>query len=499
MVTRLGNPSETWDVFIANEVPGLVPVPLREDWNSNGYLRDIWTDPSAVFILDPLGGFDAELNEYFSGADTIHLSPSTKLDYARDVARFCTFMWNAREPKQGRRLTWKDATPADRMAFYRFRNTVVDGPRVKPSTWAREVVAVAGLYRTALDREWIAEDPILRRPSRSSSRRSPWGVQADVPREIRPGSTRRRTDWIPPGDYRLWRETGVRGFSPKLLPRDEHRGRQSSRDRSFTDLMVTTGMRLKEQTVLLKSEVPAMKNAYSRLLLPGAITKNRVPRLVYIPASVLRAIDGYARTDRKRAVGLARQSRTYERDSQRVILRDSSARIAVGPAGDRHKLDDLSPEQRMHLYIDGEAGLEPAALWLTETGKPMQSSSWQSVFRSANDRCAKAGLPELRVHPHMLRHTFATVLLHQLERLYLTQTSGKQANDPSLAALHLGDPLKWVKVRLGHASIETTERYCHPLQELETDTLMELIPDIWGELAVPSREELELSGTGVQA
>jgi integrase len=42
-----------------------------------------------------------------------------------------------------------------------------------------------------------------------------------------------------------------------------------------------------------------------------------------------------------------------------------------------------------------------------------------------------------------------------------------------------GDPLDWIRRRLGHSSIESTMIYLHALQELEMRTRMELVPDDW--------------------
>jgi hypothetical protein len=42
-----------------------------------------------------------------------------------------------------------------------------------------------------------------------------------------------------------------------------------------------------------------------------------------------------------------------------------------------------------------------------------------------------------------------------------------------------GDPLDWVRRRLGHRSVVTTQIYLHALAELEMQTRMMLIPDDW--------------------
>ena len=42
---------------------------------------------------------------------------------------------------------------------------------------------------------------------------------------------------------------------------------------------------------------------------------------------------------------------------------------------------------------------EPAALWLTEIGLPVEPNSWEATFARASRRCAAAGLP-VKVSPH---------------------------------------------------------------------------------------------------
>jgi hypothetical protein len=42
-----------------------------------------------------------------------------------------------------------------------------------------------------------------------------------------------------------------------------------------------------------------------------------------------------------------------------------------------------------------------------------------------------------------------------------------------------GDPLDWVRRRLGHRSVVTTQVYLHCLAELEMATRMALVPDSW--------------------
>jgi hypothetical protein len=51
-----------------------------------------------------------------------------------------------------------------------------------------------------------------------------------------------------------------------------------------------------------------------------------------------------------------------------------------------------------------------------------------------------------------------------------------------------GDPLDWVRRRLGHRSVETTFKYLHTLNELEMETRLALVPGEWDEYRLPAEE-----------
>lgn len=89
------------------------------------------------------------------------------------------------------------------------------------------------------------------------------------------------------------------------------------------------------------------------------------------------------------------------------------------------------------------------SLFITARGKAYSSSAFQKVLTRAGV------ILGFHIHPHILRHSFATHELHAMR-----EAKGK--TDVALL---------WVKERLGHSSITQTEVYLHLLAELEHDYL----------------------------
>lgn len=81
--------------------------------------------------------------------------------------------------------------------------------------------------------------------------------------------------------------------------------------------------------------------------------------------------------------------------------------------------------------------------------------AWSLKSKSFNNQLSALNL-DFKAHPHMLRHTFAT---HTLKDLEGRKSEGKLA----------GNPLRIVQSLLGHSSIMTTEAYLHFLHEIEDD------------------------------
>jgi hypothetical protein len=201
---------------------------------------------------------------------------------------------------------------------------------------------------------------------------------------------------VTPRTYRLWRHIGLLGYDAAGQPEPSWRGRNDGRNAAFTDLLFSSGLRLREGGCLLTLEVPdaAGGHGYYEGTVAGAVAKRR-QRMFYASAAALRRVAAYAATTRAEAVRRARRRRRYEQVPGKLIVtrighgtrprlawRDEHARAADVPLG------AISPDERMRLFTVGEDGLEPLWLWLGESGMPMAYESWEKVFDAANARVA---------------------------------------------------------------------------------------------------------------
>jgi integrase len=69
------------------------------------------------------------------------------------------------------------------------------------------------------------------------------------------------------------------------------------------------------------------------------------------------------------------------------------------------------------------------------------------------------------------------VTLEQLQRGHIAALASMSADQRGQYTRIFGDPLDWVRRRLGHRSVLTTTVYLHALAELEMETRVALVPD----------------------
>ena len=107
---------------------------------------------------------------------------------------------------------------------------------------------------------------------------------------------------------------------------------------------------------------------------------------------------------------------------------------------------------RDYLSLLAEAGRPAKAKWLFPSSGRAGHVTRQHFARELKTLAAAAGLRAKDVAPHVLRHAFASHLLHN------------------------GADLRVVQTLLGHADISTTQIYTHVLDERLTSLVRDLHP-----------------------
>jgi integrase/recombinase XerD len=151
------------------------------------------------------------------------------------------------------------------------------------------------------------------------------------------------------------------------------------------------------------------------------------------------------------------------RVSELVSLPLSAARrdarmIVVRGKGDKERLVPLNSASKTAMvgYLDARAALEkidnkaPASKWLFPSFGESGHLTRQHFARDLKELAGRAGIPPRLISPHVLRHAFASHLLHN------------------------GADLRIVQTLLGHSDISTTQIYTHVVE----DRLKSLVRDL---------------------
>lgn len=137
-------------------------------------------------------------------------------------------------------------------------------------------------------------------------------------------------------------------------------------------------------------------------------------------------------------------------------------------------LDGMDPQARQRLFREGEAGLEPLAVWLNEDGLPREPHGWQHTFTTANARIAAAGLDGFACSAHRLRHSFALRWYSVGKLLYDARFAHLDGEELRDFRVQFGDTRQLVQTMLGHRSVTTTmEVYLEPFRHLDVELLLE--------------------------
>ena len=130
--------------------------------------------------------------------------------------------------------------------------------------------------------------------------------------------------------------------------------------------------------------------------------------------------------------------------------------IAVRGKGNKERLVPLNESaktaMRDYLALLAETGRHQKAKWLFPSFGEAGHLTRQHFARELKTLAAAAGLRSAQVSPHVLRHAFASHLLHN------------------------GADLRVVQTLLGHADISTTQIYTHVLEERLKSLVRDLHP-----------------------
>jgi integrase/recombinase XerD len=149
------------------------------------------------------------------------------------------------------------------------------------------------------------------------------------------------------------------------------------------------------------------------------------------------------------------------RVSELVALPISAARkdarmLSVRGKGGKERLVPLNESAKRamadYLALLGDAHPKATAKWLFPSFGESGHLTRQHFGRELKALAGAAGLPAAKVSPHVLRHAFASHLLHN------------------------GADLRVVQTLLGHADISTTQIYTHVLEERLKSLVRDLHP-----------------------
>jgi integrase/recombinase XerD len=128
-------------------------------------------------------------------------------------------------------------------------------------------------------------------------------------------------------------------------------------------------------------------------------------------------------------------------DKERLVPLNQASRQAM--TGYLAAIEALKPEKKKNA---------PASKWLFPSFGESGHLTRQHFARELKELAASAGLPPRLVSPHVLRHAFASHLLHN------------------------GADLRIVQTLLGHTDISTTQIYTHVVEERLKSLVRDLHP-----------------------
>lgn len=430
--------------------------------------------PGDPVFLDPNCAVAPDLLNYVLSAEFQKLERESKRNYATDTRALLTFL-------SSRGVHWRVATQQDLRDYRHWRCSAPENPgRISGAKWDREAAAYTKLFK------W--------------GKVSPLPVDISQKEDRAADSVSSRVSWLTPRTWGLWSDVGLRGHTRAGVAMPGWESRTELRNTSFVQLLLSSGLRRQEGGSLLTFELPTQRLRHGRYLhgrIASAATRSKSSRTYYATVDAVGQVEAYVSSERAWAVQRAQEAGRYERvPVMRLVTKVTHGLKpkvewvdAQGVVGER-ELSLLDWRERQWLFLEGPNGPEPAWLWLTEQGLPMDPDRWNGVFRSANLRCEEVLLTEKerKVHrdfrltevsekspyatPHCARHSMALYMLIVLNQLMETRFGLTKADRRDFALL-FGDPWFLVKILLGHSDVETTKRhYLAPVAHLQLESIL---------------------------
>jgi site-specific recombinase XerD len=301
-------------------------------------------------------------------------------------------------------IRWDDADPVDLVAY---RNRMLMQPSAhtgRPyciSTINHRVRGVLRFYEWAVRTHWLKASTLAGTPRNFAETRQPRPVGANATRSAEHSLfVLRQFESLP---RPLVSEQACELLATLPPPYD-----LMARWQLYTGLRVGELLRLCVQDATKRSSSSAASHCTIEVT-----RKGRKPGYVIAPASLLDETSGYLSGHRRAWLLRAR----------------SRGRLA-----------------------------EPAALFVNARGSPVSKNAYQRVISRTGQACG------FKATTHLLRATFACMLLARLERLV---SEGAAMN-----------PLMVVKVLMGHEHIETTDRYLRAIA-VDAGTLKEVLDSLF--------------------
>jgi site-specific recombinase XerD len=383
---------------------------------------------------------------YFGTPTFRRLAPLTQASYARSLREILSYL-----ESQG--LDWRGVSMGHVLDYenWRRRDEENESRVTSGATFARELAAIRHFLTWATTYGLVAF-PVA-------------GLQGLRPSNVRSNDVK----WLTSQAYHLWRDVGLRGYGSNGLPDPAFRGRNKMRNSAFAEVMWRSGLRLREAGTLLLQEVPSRPQP-RRVLAAGrigeAVAKGRGRRF-WMERAGIAAVEGYRRTARAASVARAHAQGRYDDLAGLKIVEHVTKRGHLVYRDEKGSqgtvsLDNLDAISRQRVFVESAGKIEPAMVWLSESGMPMKHMSWQMVFHEADQRCAREGFDEIFCYPHMLRHSYALRWL-SISLFVFDKRFNITPEQREYYRKQFGDAYEFVQRLLGHKSVETTrEIYTEP-------------------------------------